>query len=148
MSRSVHANLKLQQAMQADAGILAAMNQKLIRDEGHRNRMNLEELTQRMKEFLLGEYRAVLFVRDESVVGYTLFKFDPDAVYARQFYVSQDFRRQGIGHEAFVRLRADVWKEFLRLRIDVLVWNEAGIKFWRSVDFVDYCLTMELEKGQ
>ena len=77
-----------------------------------------------------------------------MFKFDPDAVYARQFYVSQDFRRQGIGHEAFVRLRADVWKEFLRLRIDVLVWNEAGIKFWRSVDFVDYCLTMELEKGQ
>jgi hypothetical protein len=32
----------------ADAALLAPLNQQLIRDEGHRNAMNLAQLTERM----------------------------------------------------------------------------------------------------
>jgi hypothetical protein len=40
-------------------------------------------------------------------------------------------------------LSQNAWRDRRRIRIDVLVGNQAGIGFWRSVGFRDYCLTME-----
>lgn len=34
---------------------------QLIQDEGHRNRMTVAELEQRMRGWIAGEYRAVIF---------------------------------------------------------------------------------------
>jgi GNAT superfamily N-acetyltransferase len=128
-----------------DAIVLASMNQELIRDEGHRNRMTLDELTSRMKQFLQSEYEAVLFLVDDCPVGYGLYKYEPEWVYLRQFFVKPDFRRRGIGREATKWLREEVWRQCRRVRLDVLVGNCDGIAFWRAVGFEDYCLTMELE---
>jgi hypothetical protein len=51
-------------ATAADVAALAKMNQRLIRDEGHRNRMTFSELEARMQQWLAGEYQAVVFDND------------------------------------------------------------------------------------
>jgi GNAT superfamily N-acetyltransferase len=128
-----------------DAALLAQMNQGLILDEGHRNRMSLDELTQRMRGWLEREYRAAIFADGEVCVGYALFKEELDWVYLRQFFIRKDRRRQGLGSAAIEWLSTNVWANAARLRLDVLVNNSAGVAFWKSLGFTEYCLTMERE---
>lgn len=128
-----------------DANRLAAMNQALIRDEGHRNPMSLAELEVRMAGWLAGEYRAAVFDDEAKPVGYALFRDEPDYVYLRQFYVTPERRRRRIGRSALEWLRGNVWGTARRLRVEVLIGNTAGIAFWRGVGFRDYCLTLELD---
>ena len=85
--------------------MLAQMNHQLIRDEGHRNRMSVDELEQRMRTWLRGEYHAVLFEDQQGAAGYALYKWEPEWVYVRQFFVRPERRRQGIGRAAWVWLR-------------------------------------------
>lgn len=132
-------------ATRADVPALAAMNAELIVDEGHRNRMSLAELEVRMAGWLQGEYRAVLIEstdQNATAAGYALFRDDPDYVYLRQFYVRPEQRRRGVGRAAIAWLRANAWGG-RRVRVEVLVGNEAAISFWRAVGFSDYCLTLE-----
>lgn len=130
-------------ATAADARVLAEMNQQLIRDSGHRNPMTLSELEARMAAWLGGEYRAVLFEEGAEVIGYALFRFDPEFAYLRQIYVRPDHRRKGIAREAVSWLRQNRFADSPRVRIDVLVGNVEAIAFWRAVEFRDYCVTME-----
>jgi len=58
----------------ADCPLLADLNHQLIRDEGHRNRLAVAELEQRMRGWLAGEYRAVLYEDGREVVAYALFR--------------------------------------------------------------------------
>ena len=51
--------LEFRFAVQEDAALLGGMNQQLIRDEGHRNKMTLGQLQERMSGWLQGEYTAV-----------------------------------------------------------------------------------------
>ena len=131
-------------ATAADAHLLAPMNHRLIRDEGHRNAMSVAELKTRMQAWLAGEYQAVLFEDEQGTAGYALFKRDPDWVYLRQFFVQPERRRCGIGKAALTWLLENVWNDAPRIRLDVLIGNSLGIAFWRSVGFGDYCLTMEM----
>jgi GNAT superfamily N-acetyltransferase len=135
--------MNLRAAQRSDAAALARMNGELIRDEGHRNPMSVAELEARMAKWLEGEYQAVLFEEDGTALGYALFKREPEWVYLRQFFVARGRRRKGIGREALRRLRAEVWKDAPRIRLDVLTGNASGIAFWRAMGFQDYCLTME-----
>lgn len=138
-------NIQFREAARKDAAVLARLNQALIRDEGHRNPMSLPELEQRMARWLQGEYRAVLFEVANEVVGYAVYREEPDHVYLRQFFVSPEWRRHGAGRAALAWLKANAWAEATRLRLDVLLNNPAGIAFWRVMGFRDYCLTMEQE---
>jgi GNAT superfamily N-acetyltransferase len=132
-------------ATPADAAALAVLNQLLIRDEGYRNRMTLPELEQRMARWLAGEYRAVLFLDGDRVTGYALFRFDPEFVYLRQFFVCPEDRRRGVGRTAIAWLREHAWPGAARVRLEVLVGNQIGGAFWRGVGFRDYCVTLEWE---
>jgi len=132
-------------ATAADVPALAKMNQSLIRDEGHRNRLTLAELEARMAGWVSGEYRVLVFEEAGRPTGYVLFRDEPDHVYLRQFYVRPELRRQGIGRAALAWLRTNSWPNATRIRLDVLVGNAAGIAFWRAAGFEDYCLTMEFE---
>lgn len=139
--------MQIRRATSVDSALLAEMNHELIRDEGHRNRMTIAELTLRMIEFFADGYEAVV-IEDAGVpLGYALYKREPDWIYLRQFYIKPEFRRRGYGRTAVNWLRAHSWCNCPRLRLDVLVGNDAGIAFWRSVGFLDYCLTMELQNG-
>ena len=128
-----------------DAKLLGSMNWQLIRDEGHRNSMTIEQLAERMAGWLRSEYRAVLFEDDDAVVGYALFRREPDYVYLRQFFVRPEYRRKGIGRDSLRWLWANAWRDAPRLRIDVLTGNGTGHAFWQAVGFRDYCITMEME---
>ena len=66
-----------------------------------------------------------------------------DYVYLRQFFVVVHRRRQRIGQAAFAWLLENAWHDAGRIRLDVLVGNEAGIRFWKSLGFDDYCITLE-----
>jgi GNAT superfamily N-acetyltransferase len=136
-------NVAWREASEADLGLLAEWNHQLIRDEGHRNPMTVEQLAERMRKWLQGEYRAVVFSSEEPV-GYALFKVEADAVYLRQFFVRRDRRRSGIGQAAFAILKETIWPSGVRLTVDVLCHNQSGIAFWRSVGYRDYCLTLEM----
>jgi GNAT superfamily N-acetyltransferase len=131
-------------ATENDVATLAAMNLDLIQDEGHRNPMSLIELERRMAGWLKGEYTAVLFEESGEKTGYALFRREPDYIYLRQFFVRKECRRHGIGRAAIDWLREHYWRGE-RVRVEVLIQNVAGVEFWRSVGFADYCLSLELQ---
>ena len=138
-------NLQGRPATDVDTAELAALNQQLIRDEGHRNSMSADELENLMREWLGGEYDATIFTINDSTVGYALYKRESEWTYLRQFFVLPELRRTGIGRAAIQWLLKNPWQDAPRIRLDVLVGNAHGIAFWRSIGFQDYCITMEME---
>ena len=135
-------SLTFVRAQDNDVSCLGEMNSHLIRDEGHRNRMSVEQLQERMGRWLKDEYTAILFHLRGQPVGYAVYRRDPEYIYLRQFFVDAKHRRKGIGKIAMRWLRENLWTG-ARVRVDVLINNESGIAFWRSVGFQDYCLTLE-----
>lgn len=127
-----------------DCALLAELNHQLICDEGHRNKMSVPELAERMEEWLAAEYSAQLFEENGEVVAYALYSEQPEKIYLRHFFVVRQRRRQGIGRAALRILRSKIWPEDKRLTVDVLVRNAAAIAFWRAVGYQDYCLTLEI----
>jgi predicted acetyltransferase len=127
-----------------DCALLAELNHQLIRDEGHRNKMTVPELEQRMKGWLASGYTAFLFEKDGEIVAYTLSREQPEEIYLRQLFVLRNRRRQGIGREAIEILRSKIWPTNKRLTVEVLVKNQAAVAFWRKVGYKDYCLALEI----
>ena len=136
--------MKFRRATLEDCALLAELNHQLIRAEGHRNRMTVPELEQRMKGWLASEYAAVLFENSGEIVAYALYREQPKEIYLRQLFVVPNCRRKGIGRKAVKTLRTKVWPKNKRLTVDVLVRNEAAVAFWRAVGYKDYCLTLEM----
>jgi GNAT superfamily N-acetyltransferase len=137
--------IEIRFAKSEDAEIMAALNAQLIRDEGHRNSMTIPQLVQRMVGWLQGDYEGVVVEECGAIVGYALFRRESDDVYLRQLFVRTENRRQGIGRRTIQWLVDNAWQAAPRIRIDVLVGNDAGRAFWGSVGFREYCLTMEME---
>lgn len=127
----------------SDAPALSRMNFRLIRDEGHHNPKSVDELQVRMEGWLAGEYQAVLLEDAGSPAGYALFRRDQDTTFIRHFFIQPKRRRQGVGRQAMAWLMENVWKDGVRIRLEVLVGNSTAIQFWRSLGFVDYCITMD-----
>jgi len=61
-------------ASESDLDLLAEWNHQLIRDEGHRNPMTVRELRERMRGWLEGEYKAVIFAIEGEPVAYALYR--------------------------------------------------------------------------
>src|SRR5258708_1370645 len=128
----------------ADCPMLAELNHQLIRDEGHRNPMTVPQLEQRMRGFLNGEYRGIIFEDRGEIVAYVLFREQPEEIYLRQLFVVRQRRRQGIGCQAVEILRSQVWPKNKRLTVEVLTANQSAVAFWRAVGYTDYSLTLEI----
>ena len=131
-----------------DLFLLARMNRALAEDEGHRNRLQSDSWFEaRMRGFLTGGYRAVLFVRDGQTVAYALFADHPDhtdTIYLRQLYVDRAHRRQGIGREAIRLLKDSVWPRDKRVTVGVLATNVVAQAFYEAVGFREYSLELEI----
>ena len=127
-----------------DCAQLAELNHQLIRDEGHRNRMTVPELEERMRGWLTGEYRAAFFEDDGEVVAYALFREKPEEIHLRHLFVVRGRRSQGIGNQAMEILRSEIWPNHKRLTVEVLVANKRAVAFWREVGYTDYSLTLEI----
>jgi predicted acetyltransferase len=136
--------MKWRLATKRDGRMLAEMNHQLIADEGHRSPMSVAELEERMRNWLAEDYEAILFEDGGEAVAYALYRIQPGEVYLRHFFVVRHRRRQGLGRQALGLLRGDIWPKVERLTVSVLTHNEAGVKFWRSMGYRDYCLTMEM----
>ena len=127
-----------------DCSCLAELNHQLILDEGHRNPMTVSDLEQRMRDWLSGEYRAVVYEDAGEVVAYALFREHEREIYLRQLFVVRHRRSQGLGRRALEILRTQIWPKHKRLTVDVLTANKRAISFWRSVGYTDYALSLEI----
>lgn len=116
-----------------DVENLAILNKQLIDDENSNNSMNIKELEERMKSFLLTDYQAYFFEVDDNIVGYALVKTTCAPMYLRQFLIDRKYRKQHYGTEAFHSLIRYLGVD--NIDIEVLSWNEAGIRFWKSCGF-------------
>jgi GNAT superfamily N-acetyltransferase len=144
-SRANADGLTFRVAAAADLPRLASWNQQLIEDEGHDNKMSLEELVVRMRNWLTSEYQALIF-EDPSTpvpVAYALFRDTPEWVHVRQFFVARDRRRRGIGARAVALLRDSVFPPDKPVIVEAMAWNQPALSFWRSVGFADRYVGLE-----
>jgi len=135
--------MQYRKAAEKDVLLLAELNRQLIQDEGHRNPMTLAELRDRMRKWLLEEYEGALFEDNGEILAYALFRRGTDQVYLRQFFVVRNRRQAGVGKEAMNLLLTRIWPPGARIVVEVLGKNEVGVRFWKSVGFQEYALTLE-----
>jgi GNAT superfamily N-acetyltransferase len=129
-------------AVEADLPLLAELNRQLIQDEGHPNPMSVAELESRMRAWLARAYTAIVFTREEVVVGYALYRTDNAGIFLRQFFVDRDERRKGLGRVAMEILFSRVWPRGAMVTLEALCTNGPAIDFWRALGFEDYALTL------
>jgi len=130
-------------AEEKDLDLLAEWNHQLIRDEGHRNPMTVPQLKERMRNWISGEYTAIVFYKNTEPVAYSLFREQENEIYLRQFFVKRGHRRKGIGKKAIKILMGKIWNPSKRLTVEVLCHNQEGIAFWKAAGYKEYCLTLE-----
>ena len=141
--RAVAGGLVLRVATAADLPQLASWNRQLIEDEGHDNTMSLEELAVRMRNWLTTEYQALIFEHQAAPVAYALLRDTPEWVHLRQFFVSRDRRRRGIGARAVALLRDSVIPPDKPVIVEAMAWNHRALSFWRAVGFADRYVGLE-----
>ncbi|MGD0174919.1 MAG: GNAT family N-acetyltransferase [Anaerolineales bacterium] len=131
-----------------DVPQLARMNRELTEDENHRNRLRpVSWFEERMRGFLSGSYRAVLFERDGRVLAYALYTEqieNSDTICLRQLFVDRSCRRQGVGREVMRILLEEIWPAEKRITVGVLYGNQTAIDFYRAIGFQPYSIEMEL----
>ena len=144
-SRASADGLTFRVAAAADLPQLASWNKQLIEDEGHDNTMSLEDLVARMRTWLATEYQALIFEDPASPapVAYALLRDTPEWVHLRQFFVSRDRRRRGIGARAVALLRDSVIPPDKPVIVEAMAWNHAALSFWRAVGFADRYVGLE-----
>lgn len=131
-------------ALESDVGFLARGHRCLQEDEGHPAPMGLEEAEERIRGWLSGEYRVVVFFEGEAPVGYAVCKPEGGGtVLLRQLFVGREHRRRGVGRRAFERLVGEIVPAGARLVVNVLASNERALAFWGAVGFSEYVRTLE-----
>jgi ribosomal protein S18 acetylase RimI-like enzyme len=133
--------VKLRYASDEDVPLLAELNHQLIQDERAPNPMSVVELSDRMREWLQGDYRAVIFEHSSTPVAYALLRPSNEGTYLRQFFVHRAHRRRGLGQRAIELLRERVVPAGEPLSLEVLVHNQEGIAFWRALGFREHALS-------
>jgi RimJ/RimL family protein N-acetyltransferase len=113
--------------------LLAKMNEQLIEDEKANNLMDITQLENRMNGFLNNGYKAFFFLIREKIIGYALCDMTKDPKYLRQYFINRDERRKNHGKNAFNKLLEKL--ETKEIEIDVLKWNEDGLRFWEKMGF-------------
>ena len=138
----VEESLCFRAATVADAALLGRLNHLLIRDEGHRNPMGVDELVERMRRWLTDEgYEALLGFDGDDLVAYVLWRDEPDCVYLRQIFVQREHRRQGVARHLMLSV-FERWPD-KRLTVDVLAGNARALAFWRRMGYRDYAVLLE-----
>ena len=120
------------------------MNKQLIEDEKHDNKMNVEQLKERMNIFISSDYNAYFFYNESDIVGYALVNIKQNPLYLRQFFICREYRRRGIGKLAFKKLLQLL--ESNTIDIEVMVWNERGKCFWKSLGFEERSIYMRYKQ--
>ncbi|WP_168124003.1 GNAT family N-acetyltransferase, partial [Paenibacillus sp. HB172176] len=138
-------SLRLQSAENSDLKILAEMNKQLIEDENSSNPMGMQELEQRMSDFLKDSWEIDLIMNDTVIIGYALYQYqnvqgkeDDKQVYIRQYFIRREFRNMGYGIAGIELLKKTRFTDLTKIEIDVLESNPKGQRFWEKVGFKRY----------
>ena len=136
--------MEIRNAVEADAPLLALINQRLVEDEWGGGSTSLERLEERARRRINDdEYRVLLFHHRGNDVAYALLTVDDESAFIQHFYVMPEHRGDGIGRQAMELLLRDVIPPTARVTLDVLASNESGRAFWKSAGFNDYSVRME-----
>lgn len=135
--------IRIKKCTLEDIPQLALLNKQLIEDEKSNNSMNIKELEARMHEFISTDYDAYFFLNPERVVGYALVKNTCNPLYLRQFWIDRNYRKMHYGTLAFGALLEIL--DVDNIDIEVLPWNEPGIRFWESLGFHELSRYMRLK---
>lgn len=133
-------SLSIRKCSDADLELLAVMNKQLIEDEEHDNKMDLQQLQERMYNFIHTDYDAYIFEFNQQVIGYALVNVKATPLYLRQYFISREFRRSGFGTTAFYMLLDTLQTK--TIDIEVLVWNKRARRFWGTLGFKDRSISM------
>jgi len=133
--------LEIKECALEDVALLAEMNKQLIEDEKSNNSMDIAQLKNRMMDFLNTGYKAFFFMVNNEIVGYALCDMTKEPKYLRQFFIKREERRKHYGKLAFKNLLDKI--ETREIEIDVLKWNEAGLKFWGNLGFEEQSKRMK-----
>jgi ribosomal protein S18 acetylase RimI-like enzyme len=146
-------DFKVRKAAEEDVPLLAEMNARLIEDEGSLNPMSVPQLEARMAEWLESDWRVVIFEFDDEVIGYGIFRIQPDehepgthVAHLRQFFIERDSRDKGFGRAYLVALIDNWFPRPCRVELDVLATNPGAKTFWRRCGFDDYSTRMVLKR--
>jgi len=134
--------MKVTKADHSNIEKLAELNKRLIEDERHPNSMNMQQLAQRMTEWLQGEYACYIAAENGITVAYCLFRDDGKYYYLRHLFVERAYRRQGIATKLLDWMYKYIWTD-KKVRLDVLSHNTAAIAFYKAYGFEVGCLRME-----
>jgi hypothetical protein len=96
--------LLIQTCSEEGLEVLAILNKHLIEDEKHDNQMNVEQLKERMRDFINTDYKAYKFEKQSEIIGYALVNHSRQPLYLRQFFICRNSRRKGYGKLAFEKL--------------------------------------------
>lgn len=88
-----------------------------------------------------------IFEQHDVPVAFALYRPVEGGIYLRQFFVSREHRRQGLGKQAIHLLLNDIWPPEARVTLDVLVQNKRGYAFWKALGFSEYAVTLEMERS-
>ena len=135
-------NMEIVRAKTADANILAKLNKLLIEDERHPSSMTIDQLTQRMKEWLENGYIGYLVKQHGCIVAYCLYRDEGNHYYMRQLYVKNEHRRRGFATRLLNWLYENAWTD-KKVRLDVLAHNEEAVSFYKRYGFRVGVLRME-----
>lgn len=136
--------MQIQECTIADVQKLAALNKQLIDDEKSDNPMTINELENRMSEFLNTEYSAYFFIVDSQIIGYALVKKTVEPIYLRQFLIDRNYRKQHYGKQAFQMLLQ--YLDIKEIDLEVLPWNKNGLAFWKHCGFNETCIAMRYKE--
>ena len=126
--------MEIVKAELTDADVLAELNKHLIEDEQHPEPMDINQLAQRMREWLATEYICYVGKENGHIVAYCLYRDDGDHYYMRQLYVDRAHRRKGIATRLLDWLYENVWTD-KKVRLDVLAHNEDAVAFYKRYGF-------------
>ena len=127
----------------SNIALLTRMYKELAEDENSDTTQTDAQFQQCMEGFLKRGDHAFVFLIGRSVIGYALVITDRKPYYLRHFYISRSKRRKGYGSTAFRGLLQTLGTDTIDL--DVYVWNERAISFWRSLGFEPRAHLMRLK---
>jgi ribosomal protein S18 acetylase RimI-like enzyme len=126
---------------------LTEMNVKLRDDEKIDNLMPINQVKERMQEFLNdSKYCVLIFEDNEQIIGYSLINTEKRPMYLRQLFIKKEFRNLGYGKTAINKIVERLNIE--EIDIDVMIWNESAIGFYLNYGFKKRYLGMRYTRKE
>ena len=135
-----------------DIPLIARWNTQLHEDEGF-TPMSIDAAENRLRRWLeTRRFQAVVFVVEDKAIGYLLYESRPvhddqrsnESIYLRQFFISRDSRRKGLGTAAINTFLREVAPSNARLVLEVKTSNSGGHQFWKNLGFQSVSTFYEL----